>query len=216
MKLGVIAGTIVDTQMGADLLEKYNHTPISLPMSNNCIEQSKIQYYSSEELQELFIQKCKTAIQKGAEKIFLYCNSLSCAIDYNKVSNILNIPIISPLESYKNLPEDCKNVVIIGANGLSAFTIDKIIQEHHENIGTICYGNISIVQMIEDKKHPKEIIKELNLYEFLNYLENIPSTQFKIDSILLGCTHFPYIKEEIEKITKLRIIDPTLEMINKI
>lgn len=216
MKLGVIAGTIVDTQMGADLVEKYNHTPIVLPMSNNCMEQSKIQYYSKEELQELFTQKCKIAMEKGAKKIFLYCNSLSCAIDYNKVSDLLGIEIITPLESYKNLPKDCKNIVIIGANGLSAFTIDKIIKENQEHIGTISYGNISIVQMIEDKKSPNQIIKELNLDEFFNYLENIKSEKFKIDSVLLGCTHFPYIREEIEKLTKLRIIDPTLDMINKI
>ncbi|EJU22132.1 Asp/Glu/Hydantoin racemase [Peptoanaerobacter stomatis] len=215
MKLGVIAGTVVDTQMGCDLIESYDYTSVFLPMSNTCNEQSESQYYSKIKLEELFIEKCKTAKEQGCEKIFLYCNSLSCSVDYNKISSELNIEIITPLESYKHLPTYCKNIVIMGANGLSAFMIDKIIREHNKGVNTICYGNVSIVESIEAKKTPIDIIKELNINGFIHYIENINSSKFKVDSILLGCTHFPYIKEEIEKITNLKIIDPTKDMLDR-
>ena len=42
-----------------------------------------------------------------------------------------------------------------------------------------------------------------------NYLE-----QTKVEAVVLGCTHFPYIKKELEEITKLPIIDVGVFMIN--
>lgn len=216
MKIGVIAGSFTDTNMGCELIEKYGHIAISLPISKNCVEQSKTQYYSKEKLNEIFMKKCELAIKQGAKKILLYCNSLSCVVDYETVSSKLGIDIITPLEVYKNLPSNCKNIAILGANGLSAFNIDRIIQEHNKDSRTITYGNISIVEMIEERLEPKDIMEKLNLESFINYLENIRLDKFKIDTVLLGCTHFPYIKQEIQKITNLKIIDPSIEMINKI
>lgn len=85
MKVGVFAGTKIDTQMGVDLLEKKNIKTLSFPLSKNPKEQSKLQYYSKEKLEELFYQKVLEGKNKGMEKIFIYCNSLSAAIDYKKI-----------------------------------------------------------------------------------------------------------------------------------
>ena len=77
-------------------------------------------------------------------------------------------------------------------------------------------GNMSIVQMIEKKISPTQIIEDLNFKGFIDYLENIKINEYKIDTLLLGCTHFPYIKDELQKITKLYILDPSSNMIDNL
>ncbi len=36
---------------------------------------------------------------------------------------------------------------------------------------------------------------------------------FDYDTLILGCTHFPYIQEELEKISKIEILDPAAKML---
>lgn len=216
MKVGLIAGTKVDTLMGENILKEKNIDVISESMANTCHEQSKMQYYEKDELEKLFIKKSKKLISENADIIFIYCNSLSSSIDYIKISQLLNVKIITPLETYKTLPDDSKNIAIIAANGISAYTIDKIVLEHHNNKSTISIGMLSLTEQIEMKYSPDKISENLNLKGFLNYLENIKSQENKIDSLILGCTHFYYMKNWFEKNSSLKIIDPTEDMINKI
>ena len=167
-------------------------------------------------MENLFEENARDAINKGAEKIFIYCNSLSAAIDYEKIEKNIGVPVITPLETYKKLPKDVRNVGIIAANGISAYRIDSIITQHNLDVNTISIGNLSIVESIEEGTAPEEIIRLLNLEGMIKYLEGISDPRYKVDSILLGCTHFPYLKTEIEKITNLNIIDPTEEMVGKL
>lgn len=216
MKVAVCAGTRVDTLYGEKILKLKGIETISIPISNSPEEQSLMQYYSKDKLEKIFIDKIAKAIEEGAEKVFLYCNSLSSAIDYEKISKLLKIKIITPLETYKNLPEDSKNIVILAANGISAYKIDRIVKENlKKNRNTITVGNIQIVNMIEEGYSPETIFEKLNLTSFFKYLENIQGEN-KIDTLILGCTHFPYIKDEIIKNCKIRIIDPTEEMVESL
>lgn len=215
-KIAVIAGTNVDTQMGCDLLEKNGYESLFLPISKDCTTQANLQYYSKEQLQKLFENTCKKAIESKIDTIFLYCNSLSSSVDYEYVSEKYKINIITPLETYKNIKDEYKNIAILSANGVSAYNIDNIIKKYNSNKNTISIGNMSIVELIEESKTPKEIIELLNLKDFIKYLENISIDRYKIDTLLLGCTHFPYIKDELLNITKLNIIDPSSDMIDKI
>lgn len=216
MKVGIFAGTKVDTQMGVYLLESRGFETLGYPLAENPVEQMKLQYFSKSELENLVEEKALDAISKGAEKIFIYCNSLSSAIDYWEIEKNIGVEIITPLETYKNLPKDLKNVAILAANGISAFKLDQIITRSSPDIYTISYGNLSIVQSIEEKTEPKEIVRLLNLRGLIEYLEGIEDERYKVASIILGCTHFPYLKKEIEKLTNLKIIDPAEDMINKL
>jgi glutamate racemase len=216
MKIGVFAGTKVDTQMGVELLKSCGFETLSYPMAATPQEQTNLQYFSKTELEKLFEENALDAIKNGAEKIFIYCNSLSAAIDYKMIEKNIGIPVITPLETYKKLPKEVRNVAIIAANGISAYRIDEIITRHNLDVNTISIGNLSIVESIEEGTSPEEILKLLNLDGMIEYFQGINDERYKIDSILLGCTHFPYLKEEIEKITYLNIIDPTEEMIKKL
>ena len=52
---------------------------------------------------------------------------------------------------------------------------------------------------------------DFDFENLFNYFE-----QTKVEAVVLGCTHFPYIKEELEKITKLSIIDVGIFMIESL
>ena len=69
MKVGVFAGTFVDTKMGVALLKKRGFEPLSFPISQNPKDQSALQYYSKEELTNIVEEKIREAKKEGAEKI---------------------------------------------------------------------------------------------------------------------------------------------------
>lgn len=111
---------------------------------------------------------------------------------------------------YKNLDKKYKNIAIIAANSKSAFKIDQILcEEEFRNI--VAIGNLTLVEAIEDKLNPEEIIKLLALDKLALYFNEIERE--KLDLIILGCTHFPYIMKELEKLTDIKILDPAAEMI---
>ena len=68
---------------------------------------------------------------------------------------------------------------------------------------------LELVKAIEDKNSPDKIVADFDFKNLFNYFE-----QTKVEAVVLGCTHFPYIKEELEKITKLSIIDVGVFMVN--
>lgn len=210
MKVSVFAGTEVDTKMGRDLLLENNVDSIMYPISKNPKEQSKLQYYSVEELTKIVEEKIEDSKNKGAEKVFIYCNSLSGSVDLEYLREKTEMEIITPIDVYKNLDKKYKNVAVLAANSKSAHEIDKIIcRDEFRN--TITIGNLGVVEEIEKKTKPEEIVEKLALDKLFNYFNEI--TENKLDLIILGCTHFPYIKEELKKLTKIEILDPADEMI---
>lgn len=211
MKIAVFAGTPVDVKMGEDILIASGYSTLGFPMSKNPMEQTKIQYYGKDKLEEIFKSKLVKAKSQGAKLVFIYCNSLSAAINYKEICKDENIPVITPFEIYENLDEKYINIAIIAANAISAYVIDRLLNEKKFR-NTISFGNLNIVNEIEKALPPMEIIDKLNLKYFLRYLEGINSP-YKIDCILLGCTHFPYLKTELKKLTYLNIIDPADKMV---
>ena len=65
MKVGVFAGTYVDTKMGVELLKKRGFEPLSFPISKNPKDQSLLQYYSREELTNIVEEKNKGGKKRG-------------------------------------------------------------------------------------------------------------------------------------------------------
>mgnify|MGYP001481507551 FL=1 len=96
MLIGVIAGTLIDTQMGVDFLYQNKLQAKGYPVSQTPKEQSRLQLLDKEILYKKVIELVKKAKQDGVRAIFVYCNSLSAAIDMGKVELETSIPIITP------------------------------------------------------------------------------------------------------------------------
>ena len=53
-----------------------------------------------------------------------------------------------------------------------------------------------------------------NREELLNkYLAEIPKN---VDTLVLGCTHYPLIRKDIEDRTKLKVVDPAVQIVDKV
>ena len=70
---------------------------------------------------------------------------------------------------------------------------------------------LELVKAIEEKNSPHKIVTDFDFENLFKYFE-----QTEVEAVVLGCTHFPYIKEELEKITKLSIIDVGIFMIESL
>ncbi|WP_129596708.1 aspartate/glutamate racemase family protein [Anaerophilus nitritogenes] len=207
MKVAVIAGTLVDTKMGVDFLKEYGLDAGFFPISKNPKEQSTLQILSQQQLQDIVQNMVRKIKEQGYEKIIIYCNSLSCAIDMNYIQNEENIRMITPLEVYKEIAVKYKNIAVIAANNQSCAGIENSIQKKNIECNIIGLGNLKLVEAIEEKRSPQKLIEDFKLDQLLDYFRSVEA-----EALILGCTHFSYLKESLEELQKIHIIDPSYRM----
>ena len=221
IKTAVIAGTPVDTQMGVEYIERRMHEaggepgfmPLYCPAALDCDEQVKFQYSDNDEKRAIMDNIFDHAIEEGVRDFFIYCNSLSGAFDFDtyavrkSIESGADIRIYTPLQVYRRLGCSYGRVGVVAANNLSAHAIEEALMASNPDIYMIGTGNMAIVRAIEDGLSPEEIVEKCGIAHFLKYAEACGA-----EALVLGCTHFPYIKGEVEKLTVLPIIDPADEM----
>jgi DNA repair protein RadA/Sms len=101
--IAVLAGTPVDTQMGVDVLVAAGLNGVAYPLSANPREQTMFQVSTPEAKYQFTLDLLKRAMAEGCTKAFVYCNSLSSAVDFPALSKELNMQIVTPLDVYVNL-----------------------------------------------------------------------------------------------------------------
>jgi len=117
------------------------------------------------------------------------------------------IRIFTPLQVYRELGPKYKCLGVMAANNLSTHAIEEALMSTNLGIYVIGSGNMSVVRAIEDGKSPSGIIEEYGLADMCSYMKASGA-----EALLLGCTHFPYFKNELSEYTELPIIDPADEM----
>ncbi|MGL5663481.1 MAG: glutamate racemase, partial [Cetobacterium sp.] len=99
----------------------------------------------------------------------------------NKKIGVLSTPLTAKTNAYKNA-----------------------IQNLNENYEVYQQGCELLCPMIEkgwkDNEESHNILK--------NYIENLPKD---IDTLILGCTHYPYLEEKIRAIAQCTIVNPAKE-----
>ena len=118
----------------------------------------------------------------------------------------------SQMDFYENLDAKYQKLVILAANSKSAHEVDKIISKKIFR-DTTSIGMLEIVEEIEKKTPPEEIVKKLGMKELFNFFNSMSK---KPDAIILACTHFPYMKDEFKKLTDIEILDPAEDMIKRL
>lgn len=207
-KVACIAGTPVDTDMGAELLEKNGYEAFPYPTAENPVEQMRFQVSSAESKFNTLLNILNKIKVLGIKKVLVYCNSLSSAVDFNKLSSETGLKIVTPLNVYEMDAKNYKSIAIIAANAVATKKIEEIYLKANKDIGIISIGMLPLVISIEKKISPDEIIKIHNLEKVCEwFLSN------GAEALLLGCTHFPYIYEELRKVSSIPIVDPSKKMI---
>lgn len=147
-------------------------------------------------------------INKGVEVIVIACNSAtSNALDILKEE--YNIPIIGVIDPA------IKKLLKIGSKKVGIIATETTIKsnKYHDNIKKVnkdidvysiaCPKFVPVIE--SGKKDGEEIERLIDLY--------ISQISDKIDTLILGCTHYTIIKDVIaKKYPKLNIIDPSIEV----
>lgn len=217
IKTAVIAGTPVDTQMGVDYINEKNRgtdgpavVPLYYPVSESCDAQIQFQYSSKEEKRRQMDALFDEAAAEGVRDYFIYCNSLSGAFDFDSYALQRDVRIYTPLQVYRELGTRFTRVGVMAANNLSAYAIEKSLMEANEDLYMIGTGNMAIVRMIEENRPPEEIVKECGLIDLLRYMEACGC-----EALVLGCTHFPYLRDALRRYCRIPLIDPADEMFER-
>lgn len=209
--IGVIAGTPVDTQMGVDFLEGKGLKSIGYPISKNAKEQSRLQLLSKDLLYDIVVELVIKAKSSGVNKIFVYCNSLSAAVDMDKVSKETDTFIVTPFTAYYETAKEYSKLLIIAANGQSCAKIETILEEANKEIRMWSISALPLVEEIEKRSSEIEVYNRLALEKILSWAE-----ENSFDGIILGCTHFPYISNVLLENTTIPIINPAEKMLQRL
>ena len=210
MKIAVMAGTPIDSKLGENLLNSYGYNDIVLvPISNNPVEQTTFQSLNDSEREKIIVEIIEQLKEKNCEVIFVYCNSLSSVVDFDRLATEYNIKIVTPMQMYRNLGLEYKYLAVMAANSHGLTGVENNLYVSNPSLRVLGLSMLELVKAIEEENRPEEIVKDFNFEVLFNYLE-----QTKVEAVVLGCTHFPYIKKELEKITNLPIIDVGVFMIN--
>ena len=127
-------------------------------------------------------------INKGCKLIVIACNTAS-AVSKDYLRNKYNIPIIAIEPAYKSVPDNEKTLVMATKATINSDKF-KTLFNTYDNHNTILVSCSGLADLIE----------EGNKEKIINYLENKIGEYKKVKNVVLGCTHYPLIKEEIKKV----------------
>lgn len=159
-----------------------------------------IQGFTQKIVDFLLAQNCKA--------IVIACNTASAAAqnfleDY-LAEKVSLINVIDPVVEYLT-QESYKNVGIIGTKvTIESAIYSKKINLKDDSIRVHSYPTRSLVPIIEEELHQKKHL----LFAILDhYLGRPPMSE--VEAMVLGCTHYPIIAEEIDHYfnQKVKIID---------
>ena len=208
-KVAVMAGTPVDTKMGADFLAAKDPSLeiVSYPLSPDPITQTVWQFSSDENKRARMVQVFDELEAQGIHHFFIYCNSLSGAFDFDSFAVERGVCIVTPFQVYRSLATRYRSIAFNSANLLGAYGIEKAFRDVKPDLDVIGMAHLAIVRDIEAGLAPEEIIERQGLKSLARFFKEAGAEIW-----LLGCTHFPYIKEAMQPYSELPLIDPADEM----
>lgn len=209
-RIAVMAGTPIDTQMGAELMrEKGIKVFRQVSISENPEEQTLFQLSPIETRYAIIEKKLSELMQEGCDAVFVYCNSLSASVDFEKFSKFMKIKIVTPLMVYKEWAKKYRKLAVITANAQGASGIEEVMLHSNPKLRILSLSMLSLVEDIEQKKDPMLIVENNNLQEMLRFFK-----ANKAEALIMGCTHFPYLWHVMKKDSPLTLLNPVDQMFN--
>ncbi|HJX70751.1 MAG TPA: glutamate racemase [Bacteroidales bacterium] len=155
-----------------------------------------VTYYSERIAEYLLVQNCKI--------IVIACNTAS-ANAYERVVKLVRdraivINVIDPVIDHVVERKKISNIGVIGTKGtINSATYEKKITERKSGLCVVSMATPLFVPMIEEGF----IFDDISNAIIRSYLSK---DQLKdIDTLILGCTHYPIIKNQISKFYNFRV-----------
>ncbi len=149
------------------------------------------------------IQNARFLLQRGAKIIVIACNT-SSSVALKLLQDSLPVPVIGVIKpGAKNAVNTTRNdkIGIIGTEGTirsKAYSCE--ISNINKDCQVFSRACPLLVPLAEEgwKDHP---VTTLTIKEYLN-----PLLDEEIDTLVLGCTHYPILKESIQKVVGNNIV----------
>ena len=127
-------------------------------------------------------------INQGCKLIVIACNTAS-AISKDYLRSKYSIPIIAIEPAYKTVSNSEKTLVMATNATINSDKFHTLFNtyDNHNTILLSCSGLA-------------DLIEEGNKDKIITYLENKICKYKGVKNVVLGCTHYPLIKEEISKV----------------
>lgn len=205
MKVAVIAGTPMDTRMGVDYLHRKDPSigTLSYPCAADPRGCHLFQISGTEEKQNYIETIYRKAIGDGAERFFVYCNSLSSSVDFDSISDKFGVLTVTPMSAYGRIAEKYDTIGVLAANNQCTKGIEDRFTAVNRKGTVVGIGNLKLTEAVEQGRDPAEIAERFAFGRMCEMLE-----ANGCEAIVLGCTHFPYFIKELSALTALPVIDP--------
>lgn len=151
---------------------------------------------TTEEILNLTTEKVEYLIDKGAKAVVIACNTATSAAAQELRRKHEGYPIIGlePALKPAALSKDHPTVVVLATElTLRENKFAALLERFENEADVIKLPAPKIVELVENDK--------VDTDEMVQYLEEIfaPYDKSKIDCVVLGCTHFPFAKHQIQK-----------------
>ncbi len=161
----------------------------------------------TEEIRHFSAQICQYLLDRGAEIIVIACNTATAASinwlreQYPAVSFVGMEPAIKPAAQHST---SGRIGVMATASTFKSQRYAQLMQRYAQNTQLFENSCVGLVSQIEAGELDTATTDQM-LTAFIN-----PMLAEKIDTLILGCTHYPFVRPAIEKIVGdgVRVIDP--------
>ena len=167
------------------------------------------------EVKKLTFNAVDFLLDKGAKAVVIACNTATSAAIDDLRERYKRIPIIGIEPALKPAVEISggKSIIIMATPmTLTEKKFSDLMDQYNSEVNIICLPCAGLVEFIEsgiiEGEQIERYLKE-KLKEFMH---------LDVASIVLGCTHYPFIKNELSKIVgeKTIIIDGSLGTVNQL
>ena len=206
--IAVMAGTPVDTEMGVEVLRQHGLAARAYAMARDPIAQTTFQNQDEAAKTVAVRQVLSEIASAGSSRVFVYCNSLSGAVDFDRLAAETGLQIVTPLAVYRQLATRYERLGVIAANANGLLGIERTLYAENPQLNVLGTTLLPVVGAIERGEASERIIHRYHLAVLSQWFADAG-----MEALLLGCTHFPYLKATLATQTMLPLIDPAEEMV---
>lgn len=206
--IAVMAGTPVDTEMGVEVLRQHGLAARAYAMAAEPLAQTAFQNQDEAAKTAAVRQVLSEIASAGSSRVFVYCNSLSGAVDFDHLAAETGLQIVTPLAVYRQLATRYERLGVIAANANGLLGIERTLYAENPQLNVLGTTLLPVVGAIERGEDSAAIIHRYHLAALSQWFADAG-----MEALLLGCTHFPYLKDTLAAQTTLPLIDPAEEMV---